>query len=610
MKAKLIPFSMIISLLFIFDLPSDGRSVKEMVIATKIDRVMVYQDRALITRRGMVNPENSGTCNMVFKDLPSLLQDGSVRAKVYNSRNVRILDVEVRSYKLTKSPDKKTRELQERLTQLNDNKIKISHRIQVLDLERSYLKDARDSFLGSWQKQKEGAAVQPRSLQIEDYEKMLNYLNKKHLSNRDDAFRFNARLHEVESKITVLKGELSKLYGGGSAIQNKKMVKVTLDIKKKQPFTVELSYINYRINWNPGYDIRVLTGAGKTEFTGYGIVSQSSGEDWNNAKVSYSTAKPAQRGWLPDLIPLYATTSSKVSRRAGGKGLRQSIQSQNAFNRSMLDNVSKDKENEKEDNDGILEDRATVKTQDKRTGTLVFNVPKRSSIPSDGSPHRTAISRHDFPVKFEYLSIPKLSPYAYLQALGKNTLETPILQGDLNIFMGNDFVGSSYTGNILPGEDFELMLGVNENIRVTRTLEEKHEKAAGFLGSSRDISYKFLIKIENYSGRNITMNVIDQIPVSETDEIILKDVSFSHKPAKKHKKGIVKWQFKMKSKETINLTFSFTAAVPKDRDLAFFRTKMPPSLYLQNKAVQRDEYDIREMKEKRKKAPALRQKMY
>jgi uncharacterized protein (TIGR02231 family) len=238
----------------------------------------------------------------------------------------------------------------------------------------------------------------------------------------------------------------------------------------------------------------------------------------------------------------------------------------------------------------------------------VFQVPKRADIPSDGSAHRTAISRQTFPVKFEYICTPKLSPYAYLQAVGTNTLAAPILRGDLNIFMGNDFVGSSYTDNILPGEDFELVLSVNENIRVTRSLEEKEEKEAGFLGGTKRIDYRFLIKIENYSGSDIIMNIFDQIPVSRTSEIEIKNVAFSREPQRKDVKGICKWQFPMKPKETVNLTFSFTVAVPKDKEAAFFRTKLSPAMYLDQLSTgAAEEYDMNEYK-RQEKAPALRMK--
>jgi uncharacterized protein (TIGR02231 family) len=326
-----------------------------------------------------------------------------------------------------------------------------------------------------------------------------------------------------------------------------------------------------------------------------------------NSQVAFSTAQPAIRGYLPELIPIYAVLASKIPQRPAGRS-KTGYASQQQMNKAILDNIGQGEEARKPRGDNIVLDSAEERGSSRQVGSLVFQVPKRADIPSDGSAHRTAISRQTFPVKFEYVCTPKLSPYAYLQAVGTNSLVAPILRGDLNIFMGNDFVGSSYTDNILPGEDFELVLSVNENIRVKRTLEEKEEKEAGFLGGTKRIDYRFLIKIENYSGGDIIMNIFDQVPVSRTSEIEIKNIAFSHEPLKKDVKGICKWQFSMKPKEVVNLTFSFTVTVPKDKDAAFFRTKLSPAQYLDQLSTgAAEEYDMDEYK-KKDKAPALRMK--
>jgi uncharacterized protein (TIGR02231 family) len=289
---------------------------------------------------------------------------------------------------------------------------------------------------------------------------------------------------------------------------------------------------------------------------------------------------------------------SRPSRKSKGGYIGQQ-----QMNKMLLDNIQMGTSDTGRRRDSLME--TSSERGGRQVGSLVFQVPKRADIPSDGSAHRTPITRHTMPVQFEYVCAPKLSPYAYLQAVGSNTLKAPILRGDLNIFMGSDFVGSSYTDNILPGEDFELVLSVNENIRVTRSLEEKEEKEAGFLGSTKKIHYRFLIKIENYSGKNIIMNVFDQIPVSRTSEIEIQKVAFSHEPQSKDVKGICKWRFAMKPKEIIHLNFSFTVAVPKNKEAVFFRTKLSPSQYLDQLSSGAAEYFEKDYQEQ-KKAPALR----
>jgi uncharacterized protein (TIGR02231 family) len=585
---------------------------KEIVPASKIDRVMVYPDRALVTRTARCTVQEPGIYEILFNNMPVLLMDDSVRAKTAGT-DVKILDVEVRALYLERSPEKIVQEEQKKLEQLEDEKRGVENSIAVLKSAAEYLKGVSESFLGvpvhSDKKAGErrlGMRYKDR-LTVNDYDRMLTYLNARNEDNRAALQREEKKLRVVEKKIALARTRLAKIQGSPEGLPRKKFIKVTAETQKAGSFDIEISYINHKISWKPGYDIRVFPEEKKTEFVGYGVVAQSSGEDWVSSWISFSTAQPAVRGYLPELVPIYATLASKIQYRPGGKS-KMPYASQQQMNKAILDNIEQGEAAGKHTGDSLMMDSAAERGVSRQAGSLVFQVPKRADIPSDGSAHRTAISRQTFPVKFEYISTPKISPYAYLQAVGTNTLSAPILRGDLNIFMGNDFVGSSYTDNILPGEDFELVLSVNENIRVTRSLEEKEEKEAGFLGGTKKISYRFLVKIENYSGADIVMNVFDQIPVSRTSEIEIKDVVFSHTPQKKDVKGICKWQFAMKPKETVNLTFSFTVSVPKDKEAAFFRTKLSPGVYLDRLSTgAADEYEESEYK-RQEKAPALRMK--
>jgi uncharacterized protein (TIGR02231 family) len=560
---------------------------------SKIDRVMVFQDRALVTRSARLGKIPSGTSEIVFSNLPMLIQDDSVRAKITEGGDAKILDVEVRTVLLEKAPELKIRQFQEKLQKQLDDRKRLQNKIKVLQYELEYLNDARKHFLevdNTKSGNSEKATPETRSRnkhRLDEYESMLRYLNEKYTANISAQMKEEIEIRELDTQIGLTKSELSKTSAGQSNSPNKKIAKVTINAAKAGSYLLELSYINFKTKWKPGYDMRVFVDDKKTEFTGYGVVDQNSGEDWTDALISYSTAQPSVGGYLPELMPLYATISSKL---AGGDAMSTgNIAAQNAANRDMLAGLTSESSIDSGSGEGVENETESDTRTERKAGSIVFHVPRRSDIPSDGSPHRTAISRHSIPVRFEYSSVPRLSPHAYLQAIGNNNMKLPILRGDLNIFMGNDFVGSSNTDNIMPGEDFELTLTADDNIRVTRVLDEKGEKKGGFLSSSQQTAFSFIIKVENYSGKEIVMNLIDQIPVSETDEIEITNVAFSQKPAKQGKNGIVKWQFPVKSRETVQITFSFTVNIPKGKELAFFRTGMSPAQYLQNIQNQRKE---------------------
>ncbi|RPI88958.1 MAG: hypothetical protein EHM32_13260 [Spirochaetales bacterium] len=47
-----------------------GETPQSITVPTRIDRVMVYHDRALVARRGEVRLKEAGVYDLVFRDLP------------------------------------------------------------------------------------------------------------------------------------------------------------------------------------------------------------------------------------------------------------------------------------------------------------------------------------------------------------------------------------------------------------------------------------------------------------------------------------------------------------------------------------------------------------
>lgn len=607
MNTKRIALS--IGMLAAFVIPAMGKT--ESAVDSKIDRVMVYHDRAHVTRIARFSV-NGGVIDALFTGLPGIIDDDTVRARVVTPSSAKILDLEVRSIVQEKAADPKAVALQAKLADLMEEKARVDASLKLIAVEDEYLTGVRKSFLAAFAVRGKGDEITSARPSVQEIDALIKYISTRQMSNSLSLIREQKSQQSVAARMAVVQHELAKLESGAGRAT--KAVRVSIDAAQGT-VTMELSYHITSVEWKPGYDIRVFLDEKRTEFAGYGIVSQSSGEDWLDAQIGFSTAQPSVRGSLPDLIPVYAIPPDRIPQNRGLVVSGKRYSTQQEANRSLLDNVATSSRN-----DALTESAAG----DRRAGSLVFSVPRRADIPSDGSPHRIAISRESFPVKFEYLSIPKLSPYAFLQTLGVNALPTPILRGDLNIFLGNDFVGSSSTANILPGEDFELSLTVNENIRVTRTLEERDERTSGFLGNQTRASYSFTIKVENYTGSAIVMNILDQIPVSGTEDVIVEGISFSREPQVRTKQGIVKWHFPMQPKETTSITFSFTVIGPKEKGVAFFRTTLPPSVYLQQlmesagtvsrkssvpaaQAPMRMEENDYQME---KNAPSLRQKLY
>ena len=62
-----------------------------------------------------------------------------------------------------------------------------------------------------------------------------------------------------------------------------------------------MSYIVYRASWTPKYDIRVFGKEKKMIINYFGIIQQTTGEDWTDTKISLSTAVPSIDGNVPEI---------------------------------------------------------------------------------------------------------------------------------------------------------------------------------------------------------------------------------------------------------------------------------------------------------------------
>lgn len=580
----------------------NAETAKTLELSSKIDRVTVYPDRALVTRQIKTDPLTKGVYEILVKDLPMPLQNESVRVTTSDPDNLKIIGLDIKTYQLERPPEDKIRALQDQLQQFQDILRIIDDNMKLLQLEREYLNAAKDSFLLSAQRPSAPApaGVSEPHLAVKDYDEMLKYYTTKLRANTEAIMKEELNRRDINKKTALVSNELSKLGIYQNTIPQKKSVKVGLEVLKDGAYELSLSYINFGVNWQASYDIRVFTEAKEMELIAYGVVTQNSGEDWLNTSLSFSTARPALQGWLPELPPCYVDLPHNVQvmdkynwlgddkAKMSQKDINQNVLSTNdaaqyTYSLNIQNSAVPLPPAEAPNKPGVFGEAAPRTELDKMMlnqylpsdvassfSSVVFHTPKRVDILADGAPHRTSLWTNKLPVRFEYISTPKISPYVYLRAMGVNKMATPILRGTINVFMGSDFIGSSQTSSIMPDEEFELTLTVDENIRVKRKLEEKEEKGPGFFGSSKHITYSFIIELENYKKENSIVTLVDQIPVSQNENITVELGACSEQPAEKGKDGKLKWKFDLKPKETRKLTFSFTVAVPKNYDPAFY----------------------------------------
>ena len=140
----------------------------------------------------------------------------------------------------------------------------------------------------------------------------------------------------------------------------------------------------------------------------------------------------------------------------------------------------------------------------------------------------------------------------------------------MNVHFGGRFVGKTFLSEKKPGQEFDLNLGADREVKVRREKIKDKIKETFFGKIQRDtivreMAYK--ITLENLKNKAIKVEIIDSIPVSRTDKIEIKDLVITPKPKKEDyqdQEGVMLWEFDSKPGEKGEINIEFVITYPKD----------------------------------------------
>ena len=139
----------------------------------------------------------------------------------------------------------------------------------------------------------------------------------------------------------------------------------------------------------------------------------------------------------------------------------------------------------------------------------------------------------------DYLTVPVLAAEAYLRATVTNG-SLLLLPGTARVFHGSQFVGNTVLETVAAGEEFEVQLGVDDQIKVERKLRRRSTSKA-LVGGARTVDIAYEITVENHRDRKATVSVHDHIPVSTDGDIKVRSREATPAPASTDDLGELTW---------------------------------------------------------------------
>jgi len=192
---------------------------------------------------------------------------------------------------------------------------------------------------------------------------------------------------------------------------------------------------------------------------------------------------------------------------------------------------------------------------------LTYRTARPLAVPADGGPHHTTIAQFGLDAALDHLAVPVLAPEAYLRATVTNSSPLLLLPGPARVFHDAQFVGETFLETVAAGEEFELQLGVDDQIRVERELRRRSTSKA-VIGGSRTIDIAYEITVENHRPSPARVSVHDHIPLSRDGDIKVRLRETSPNPAEQNDLGELTWELSLDGGQAATIRYRFTVEHP------------------------------------------------
>ena len=513
-------------------------SMLVLASTTAPDVVVVYPDRAQVTRQVVVTC-GTRTATVFEKVPPSAAQD-SFRATVPEGT---VDGLRAELVKQEKLFGEKAQALEARLEALRDEARLVDDQLLRVESQRSL---GRKLFnLTEQGLMREFAAERP---DVKAWQTALDTPLALQVTMAKSAAELRSKRRALNLSLEDVQRQLDEVRAG--AEQQAWRVEVLVSCAAGRSTTLSLTYLVAGASWTPAYEARANE-AGKTvELSTYATVTQVTGEDWQGVKLTLSTAVPSQNATPPSMTKLLVGASERQETKKVLTRRDEYVETA-----SVAGSVAPSG-----GEGGLVARNQGLSVQ--------LEVPEAAKVPGDGDAVRLFVGATKLAAAFELKVMPKLYPVAFRVAELSNTGGWPLLPGPIDAFRSGGMVGRYALERVAQGAAFTLTFGLEDSIRVKRTVVEELKKDTGVFNSKKRFTYAYRFELANYGKGPVDVTVADHLPVAEVNDL---EVALGEKttPGAQVNKasGIATWKVPLKAQEKRSIDFAFRVDVPSSYEL-------------------------------------------
>ncbi|WP_198174902.1 DUF4139 domain-containing protein [Spirosoma arboris] len=523
-----------------------GTADEQRVPAT-LRQVTVFLTRAQLSAQATATLEG-GTTRLVIDNVPAQTDPQSIQ--VSGKGDAIIQGVQFRTNFLTKAP--KPASLQRLEDSLRTNR----ETYELLTVQEDVLQQEKKLILANQQ-----VGGKTTGTTVKEVADMAAFYRERLTKIGQELLVLTRRMVEQKKRVERLDAQVNE--------QNAKRerpvgeIEVTLTARNRTTVELELSYVVSNAGWSPIYDVRVRDAKGPASLAYKAQVYQNTGFDWQNVRLTLSTANPALPGSQPQLSTDYVGFYEPRPK------------SKTAFDEQRLNEVvvtgygGAQRNLSKPDaapSAPQLVNTSTVTQAVDQPTNVSFVIALPYTILTNSRPQLVDVQTAELPALYRYELTPKLDNDAFLTAQITGWDKLNLLNGPARIYFEGTFVGESRINLTEAKDTLGLSLGRDKRI-VSKREQIEDVNSRKTIGSNQREGHAYRISLRNTRQEPVNLTVYDQIPVSTDSriEVSLTDAGGAELNAET---GKLTYRLILQPGESRALTFRYEIKYPKGRVLS------------------------------------------
>jgi len=373
------------------------------------------------------------------------------------------------------------------------------------------------------------------------------------LTAKRQALEARLRADEAERGLAGLERDLERARAELAALVPEKpgnaMLSVSVSADSPAEGTATVRYVIGTAAWQPVYDLDLSRETGTLSIARGAFVTQSTGENWTDVALTLQTGRPGDRTEPTEILPELRRIEEEppapapVEPRAG----------------TLMESA------------GAGDVAAILRLRREAAGELEglvasYSHPGPVSIASDADRVRLSFDTLRTGAELIATAAPLGDDRAFLTARITNDTGEMILPAASAMFhVDGRFVARRPLALLPAGGKAELAFGPIDGLRLERVVLDRSEGDRGVLTTSNTLTEVVRLKIENLTGSDWPLRVIDRVPYTEQEDL---ELTWTADPAPDEtdldgRRGVMAWEFELPAGARRAITLEYELGWPE-----------------------------------------------